>query len=105
MKALTLTRNTMIDDRSNAPAVTFAAAALRRDLDARLGFADSAPAATAITLLIEPNAKAFDAHSIHVASDGIAISGSAELGLIHGAPVLEYQRSELVHCILAGEDQ
>lgn len=26
-------------------------------------------------------------------------------GLIPGAPVLEYQRSQLVHCILAGEDK
>jgi len=43
---------------------------------------------------------------IRIDRHGVIVDRTGELrGLIPGAPVLESQRSELMHCILAGEDK
>jgi len=84
MNHFKITRNTAIRDESHNAAAAYATAALRRDLDARLGFADrDAPAGT-LSLRIEPEGCAFDAHKVEVRPDGVTITGSDELGLIHG---------------------
>ena len=98
MSAFTVTRDIAISDPTNNKAVAFAATALRADLRARLGFErDSAreavPATTAahseenprvIELCIRELDTTFDAHLVEVSAEKIVITGSDELGLIHG---------------------
>jgi len=97
MSSFPLTRNVGISDLTDNGSVAYAADALRRDLRARLGFEDG-PSETSpserqaprdgdpgvIELRIEEREGAFDAHCVEVSSGKIIISGSDELGLIHG---------------------
>ncbi|MBM4143199.1 MAG: hypothetical protein FJ225_06370 [Lentisphaerae bacterium] len=86
MNTCTLTSAVAIHDRSGSSAVAFAAAALRQDLRRKLGIERGAPGADAgrIELRLDPSAGGFDAHRIEARPDGVTITGSDELGLIHG---------------------
>ncbi len=83
MKSCELTRQVAIADLSNTPAVAYAAAALRGDLRARLGFEQGESIGT-IELRIESQGDRFDAHTVDVQPDRVTITGTDELGLIHG---------------------
>jgi hypothetical protein len=81
----------LIADESGSPAVAHAATALRQDLRLKLGIErGDRPASGVIKLQIAPEPGRFDQHSIDVHANGITISGTDELGLIHGI----YQFSE-----------
>lgn len=87
MKTCTLTAETTIQDHSRRAAVAHAAHALRQDVRRKLGLERGgarAPVSAGITLRLAPDGGAFDAHVIDVHPDGITITGSDELGLIHG---------------------
>ena len=87
MSMCKLTSDTLIHDRSGSPAVAYAAAALRQDLRRKLGIErGNAPADKAgpIELRLDAARGAFDAHTLEVRPDGVTITGSDELGLIHG---------------------
>jgi hypothetical protein len=79
---VSLTGNVAISDLSNSSAVAFAATALRGDLRARLGFENGA--AGCIELRVKAPSGAFDSHTVEVLADRIVITGSDDLGLIHG---------------------
>lgn len=77
-----------IQDRSGNRAVGFAAEALRQDLRRKLGVEGSIRPDSGesgwIELRLDPSDDSFDRHTIQVRPEGISITGSDELGLIHG---------------------
>jgi len=82
-----LTSTSTLIDCTGSGAVAYAAAALRQDLRRKLGLERdkaSADGVGRIELRLDPSAGDFDVHTITVHADGVAISGSDELGLIHG---------------------
>ena len=82
-----LTSETAICDRSNSMAVGYAATALRRDLRRKLGLERERTkdgGGARIELRLGEAGAAFDAYTIEIKPDGVTISGSDELGLIHG---------------------
>jgi len=87
MNPCVLTSETVVQDHSNSAAVAYAAAALRQDLRLKLGWGRGgghADGAGRIELRLEASAGAFDAYSIEVQPDRVTVTGSDELGLIHG---------------------
>ncbi|MEI6562955.1 MAG: glycosyl hydrolase 115 family protein [bacterium] len=82
-----LTFETVVHDHSNSAAVAYAAAALRHDLRRKLGWEHGggrADRAGRIELGLDSSGGVFDSHSIEVRSDRVTITGTDELGLIHG---------------------
>ncbi len=87
MNTCTLTSATAILDHSGSSAVAYAATALRQDLRRKLGLErEGAPAGKAarIELRLRVSDNAFDTHTFDVRPDGVTITGSDELGLMHG---------------------
>ncbi|MBM4148615.1 MAG: hypothetical protein FJ224_06190 [Lentisphaerae bacterium] len=85
MSQCILTTEVAIRDRSGSAAVGYAAIALRRDLRRKLGVeCGSGGTGAQIELRLDEAGGAFDAHTIEVKPAGVTITGSDELGLIHG---------------------
>jgi len=78
-----LTRNTTILNTSENESIAFASQALERDIQARLGLPDGGATHT-IRLGLSSAVKGFDAYEVEVSEHGITITGSDELGLVHG---------------------
>ncbi|MFZ4397554.1 MAG: glycosyl hydrolase 115 family protein, partial [Kiritimatiellia bacterium] len=87
MNTCNLTSLTTVQDLSSSSAVAFAVAALRLDLQRKLGLpCGTAPdsQATRIELQLDSTSNAFDAHVFDVQPGVVTIRGSDELGLLHG---------------------
>jgi hypothetical protein len=83
MSVCTVTCNTGIRDLSESTAVAYAAAALRGDIQSCLGFGNGT-SPNSIELRIDSAIGSFDVHVVDIHPDRIVITGSDELGLIHG---------------------
>ncbi|MDZ8117540.1 glycosyl hydrolase 115 family protein [Pontiella agarivorans] len=81
---LTLTANVDLRDESGSEAVDYAVTAFEKDLQRKLGFPVPGEATGHFTFRISRDWKAFDRHRIKVSDSGVTITGSDELGLIHG---------------------
>ena len=79
-----LDARTAVVDNSRSPEVRFASEALARDLLQRFGVPLGQGQARSIVLELAPAMGGFDRHRIAVLSERIVITGSDELGLIHG---------------------
>jgi len=96
-----LTNETVIDDHCESTAVGYAASALRRDLRRKLGLERETTrdgGVPRIELRLDASAGAFDAHTIEVKPGGVTITGSDELGLIHGIYAFSEQWLEADPC-------
>ncbi|MCJ8332541.1 MAG: glycosyl hydrolase 115 family protein, partial [Lentisphaeria bacterium] len=96
-----LTNETVIDDHCGSMAVSYATTALRRDLRRKLGLEREATRDSGvprIELRLDESDGAFDAHSIEVKPDGVTITGSDELGLLHGIYAFSEQWLEADPC-------
>ncbi|QBG46870.1 hypothetical protein EGM51_05480 [Verrucomicrobia bacterium S94] len=81
---LTLTANVELRDESGSEAVVYAVKAFEKDLQRKFGFPARGVAAARFTFRISENWKVSDRHRIEVSDSGVVITGSDELGLIHG---------------------
>jgi len=87
MNNCSLTSKTAIVDNSGSEAVSYAVTALRRDLRRKLGLESGAAresGAGSIELCLDASGGTFDTHTIDVRTGCVKITGSDELGLIHG---------------------
>lgn len=75
---------TQIDDQSDNLAVRCAVDALRKDIAATIVSHGSANGRNRLVLKVQPDPCKFDAHSVVVETDCVTITGSDDLGLIHG---------------------
>lgn len=82
--SVTLTANVDIEDKTENPAVGYAVRALKQDINRRLGTPVSVSDKGLIVIRIDQSLKGFDRHVIDIAQAQITISGSDELGAIHG---------------------
>jgi hypothetical protein len=85
MSNCTLTSESTIQDHSRSAAVAYAAAALRQDVRRKPGLPCSSAGGNRpgrIELRMVPGE--FDTHAVEVRADGVIITGSDELGLVHG---------------------
>ena len=84
LSQVTLTANVNIVDQTENVAVGYAVRALKQDINRRLGVPDSASSKGRIVIEIDQNLVGFDRHVIDISQEQITISGSDELGTIHG---------------------
>jgi hypothetical protein len=84
MSTFQLTADIRLIDESASAAAAYVARSLRLDIARRLGQPRGEPRGTWV-LRIDSRSGGFDAHVVEVTPAGIAITGSDELGLIHGA--------------------
>lgn len=81
---LTLTGNVTLNNESDSKAVDYAVKSFRQDIQRKLGLPKRGRPAVPFTFKIAEKSDIFDQHSIAITDKGVTITGSDELGLIHG---------------------
>ena len=84
VSTVTLTANVDIADQTDNTAVGYAVRAFKQDINRRLGIPVSGSDKGRIVIRIDQSLDGFDRHVIDIAQEQITISGSDELGAIHG---------------------